>query len=161
MSETSNYGIYFNDVPTVNYGFSGGFRYIINLSSDLVHEAYDGLIQITTGAMSNTNDEIILNSIMTIFNSMYDLRERDEIREFLKNNASLIPVLSEAYNKLQIYFPYSTIFAEVIQDELVISVGTTLSPREAKKQLYKFDEEWWLDVCNTSRSKLCITVEFQ
>jgi hypothetical protein len=127
---------------TVNYGLLAGFSYFKNSvlsSAKTVSELVD--VAIGVASELNCTDEIILNSSMSIFNIMYDLRGSDEIRGFLKSNSFLIPLVSEAYDKLQMYFPYSTIFAEVIQNELVISVGTTLSPKEAKEQLYKFDED--------------------
>jgi hypothetical protein len=106
-------------------------------------------------------DEKNLNSMIATYNSMYQLREPSEIRVFLEDNDFLNPIITEAYGKLQKHFPSSTIFMEVEQNELVISVGTTLSPQEAKEKLDKFDEEWWLDNCMQSHAKLCITVEFQ
>lgn len=163
MSETTTCGIYFENLPTTNYGTQVGLGYFIKiLASNIVH-ALSIPVDIATGILSEMTytDEINLNSLMSILCIMYDVRGSDEFRDFLKNNISLAPLVSEAYKKLQVYFPYSTIFAEVIEDELVISVGTTLAPREAKVQLYKFDEDWWLDIAANLRSKICITVEFQ
>ena len=87
----------------------------------------------------------------------------DEIREFLRNNILLGPIVAEAYGKLQKLFPYSTIIMEVVQDELVISIETTLSPEEAIEQLDRFDDEWWLDIASSldSFTKLCVRVEYQ
>ncbi len=83
-----------------------------------------------------------------------------EVRAFLDSNKSLVPLVSEAYHRLQSYFPYGPIFAKVIEDELIVSVVTELSPKEAKEKLYEFDNGWWLDIDASLRSKLCITVEF-
>lgn len=163
MPENANYRTYFDNSPTTNCSISVGLgQFIKILASDIAH-AIATPIDMATGIFNEMTytDEIKLNSLMSIFNIMYDIRGADEYREFLKNNISLTPLLSEAYDKLQVHFPYSTIFAEVIEDELVISIGTTLSPKEAKGKLYKFDEEWWLDVDVNLRSKICITVEFQ
>jgi hypothetical protein len=101
-----------------------------------------------------------LNNIMLLFD-MPATSNTSEVRAFLESDKSLLPLISEIYHKLQIYFPYNRIFMQVVQAELVISVGTTLPPKEAKDILYKFDEEWWLDIDVDLRSKLCITVEFQ
>jgi len=108
-----------------------------------------------------STDEKNLNFIMVILSNMYKLRRPNEIRDFLQDNEYLNPLLSDAYNNLQSYFPGSTIFMEVEHGELVISVGTKLPPEQAIENLDKFDEEWWLDACIDSRAKLCITVEYQ
>jgi hypothetical protein len=158
----SNCGLYLKETPPTDYMAITGFDYIKNLSH--------GLTQVLSESLDIANkvvnilaptDEIILNSAMSIFNIMYDLRGGSEISEFLKDNAFLIPLVSEAYEKLQKHFPYSTFFMSVDQDTLVISVGTTLSPEEANENLNRFDEEWWLNVCVNSQAKLCIMVEFQ
>jgi hypothetical protein len=170
MAETSiaNCGFYLKDAPIINYEISTAFGYIKRLVFDLT-KVIDGPIDDApgTGTMSGLPyaDEIFLNSAMSIFNNMYDIRGNfagcKAVREFLQCNTFLIPLVSEAYERLQTHFPYSTIFMDVVHDELVISVGTTLSPKETRKNLNAFDEEWWLDVCVNSHAKLCITVEFQ
>lgn len=112
-------------------------------------------------ATSLISDNGNLNYTMSLYNIMFDLRNPAEIREFLEDNKYLISLASEAYHKLQDFFPPSLLFMEVSNNELVISVGTSLSPNEAKKNLDEFDEKWWLDKCTQSNAKLCITVEFQ
>jgi len=170
MAETSsaNCGFYLKDAPIINYEISIAFDYVKKLVLDLtkvINKSVDNAPG--TGTMSGLPyaDEIFLNSAMSMFNNMYDIRGdfagSKSVREFLQNNTFLIPLVSEAYEKLQTHFPYSTIFMDVVHDELVISVGTTLSPKEARKNLNAFDEEWWLDVCVNSHAKLCITVEFE
>ncbi len=106
-------------------------------------------------------DEKNLNSMMATYNSMYQLRKPSEIRVFLEDNDFLDPIIADANRRLQKYFPNSTIFMEVDQGELVISVGTSLSPEEADERLNKFDEDWWIDEFINSKARLCITVEFQ
>jgi hypothetical protein len=105
--------------------------------------------------------ETSINSNITTISHMYTYRGGDEVAKFLENNKFLTPLVSEAYNKLQAHFPHSTIFAEVVHGGLVISVGTTLDPENAIRKLDKFDEDWWLDACDRSQAKLCITVEYQ
>ena len=106
-------------------------------------------------------DEKNLNYMMSTFDNMYKLRRPDEIRTFLEDNDFLSPLISEAYWKLQNHFPNSSIFMQVDNNELVISVGTGLSPEEADEKLHNFDEEWWIDASENSNARLCITVEFQ
>lgn len=104
---------------------------------------------------------ISINSQATMISSMYACRGGDEVTKFLVDNKFLIPLAYEAYDRLQTYFPSSTIFAEVGCDRLLISVGTNLSPEEADDRLHRFDEEWWIDASITSMGQLCIMVEFQ
>jgi hypothetical protein len=102
-----------------------------------------------------------LNFMMAAFNNMYKLRRPNEIRDFLEANDFLNPLVSEAHDQLQKHFPSSTIFMEVDQNELVMSVGTSFSPEEADERLHNFDVEWWIDASEKSKARLCITVEFQ
>lgn len=163
MAEITNCGVYFQNVPASKYETIPGVGYIKTLLYNFSQVLMDTPLNIAaevTSYMIRT-DDIFINSAMTIFSNMYVLRGNDEVQELLRNNTFLVPIVAEAYGKLQTHFPYSTIYMDVIEDELVISVGTTLSPEQAKNALYRFDEEWWLDVCINSQSKLCITVEFQ
>lgn len=118
-----------------------------------------------TKALGEANEMILdddkLNYTLALYNDLYTMRNPANIKEFLKNNKYLIPLISEAYYKLQMFFPPSTIFMEVLQNEMVISVGTSLSANEAKNKLDEFDDRWWLNECIRSNAKLCITVEFQ
>ena len=116
-------------------------------------------------ALEDTNDMISdddnLNYTLALYNNLYTMRNPTDIRKFLKNNKYLIPLISEAYHKLHMFFPPSAVFMEVLQNEMVISVGTSLSANEAKNKLDEFDDRWWLNECIKSNAKLCITVEFQ
>jgi|WetSurMetagenome_2_1015567.scaffolds.fasta_scaffold117483_2 hypothetical protein len=113
------------------------------------------------GTDSIETNEKNLNFMMATFSDMYKLRRPNEIRDFLEANDFLNPLVSEAHDKLQEYFPNSTIFMEVDQNELVVSVGTSFSPEEADERLHNFDVEWWIDASENSKARLCITVEFQ
>lgn len=100
-------------------------------------------------------------SIMAILSDYYNLEEERDIRDLLEGNERLVALLVDAHKRIQKYFPASSISIKPLFEELVVSIGTTLSPKEAKARIYKFDEEWWLGVDADLRSKLCITVEFQ
>jgi hypothetical protein len=135
---------------------------------DWIEEA-DNLVKTTANVIRNTvgmatgliSDNENLNYTMALYNIMFEIRNPTETSEFLRDNKYLIPLVSEAYHKLQDFFPPSPLFMEVSHNEMVISVGTSLSPNEAKRNLDEFDEKWWLDKCTESNAKLCITVEFQ
>jgi len=165
MPETARFTmeLRFNNAPSTGYAISDGLVHIKSIAQHFTKKALNSL-NTATGSLIElaTTDEITLSSTMTIIKAMYAFRGGDnEIREFLTNNVYLVPLASEAYKKLQTYFPYSTIFMEVNQDQLVISVGTTESPEEADERLHRFDEDWWIDASINSMGRLCITVEFQ
>jgi len=84
-----------------------------------------------------------------------------DVGKFLNSNKFLIPLISEAYNRLPKFFPLSPVSMRVHQNELVIAVMTSLSPEDADEKLDNFDEEWWIDASERSNARLCITVEFQ
>jgi hypothetical protein len=134
-----------------------GVCHVVQTTARSLITGINSTLEVITNVVT---DDGRLNYIMSLYNTS-ELSHPNEVRAFLDSNKFLVTLASEVYHRLQIYFPYSQIFAKVIQDELVISVGTALSPKEAKDRLYKFDDEWWLDVDADLRSKLCVTVEFQ
>ncbi|MGB5099782.1 MAG: hypothetical protein WBN94_04195 [Methanothrix sp.] len=167
MAETSNLncGHYLKGAPSINYGMSVGVNLVKQWAIDLT-EAISETVSGVSGIMNDFPyaDEMYLNSAICLFSNMYNIDndlDGPEIREFLQINTFLIPLLSEAYGRLQRYFPYDTVSMYVDQNTLVVSVRTDLAPRDARENLSKFDDEWWLDVCTESQAKLCITVEFQ
>ena len=162
MIETLNYGVHFKNAPSTQYMVTMEVLQLKLLAHDIV-DMIQTPLNLATEIIADAIpiDEQFLNSLMSTFNIMYVLRRDNEVRGFLRNNIFLGPIVAEAYGKLQNHFPYSTIYMDVIGDELVISVSTTLSPKDAKDALYGFDEAWWLDNCINAQSKLCITVEFQ
>jgi hypothetical protein len=144
-------------------GLTNGAEFSImdgaNSLGEIAKNAFRKAIEGANDMISDDDDN--LNYTLALYNNLYTLVNPTDIREFLKNNKYLIPLISEAYHKLQVFFPPSTVFMEVLQNEMVISVGTSLSANEAKNKLDEFDERWWLNECIKSNAKLCITVEFQ
>lgn len=99
---------------------------------------------------------------------IYKFRNCDAVRTFLMDEPSASVLLSEAYGRIRKYFPDSEIFMEVVTDpdspgekELVVSIATDLSPKEAIKRLDAFDEDWWLDASDRSTASICIKVEYK
>jgi len=165
--------MYMSGVPNVEYHpggmpTTGGFHSILICMKEYISPVFKGgfnfMIETTENKLVkkiNIIDEHNLGFMMTMFSEKYKLRKANEIGDFLSGNDYLIPLVSDAYGHLQKYFPGSPIFIEVERGDLVISVGTKLSPEQAIKKLDEFDEDWWLDACIDSRAKLCITVEYQ
>lgn len=148
--------------------FQGGFglsdvKYPIstdasNSFSDIAKNKIKNAFDMVNSMFSDNEN---LNYTMALLTDLYSLRNPLEIKEFLGDNKFIISLVSEAHGELQRFFPLSAIFMEVMQNELVISVGTSLSHKEAKERLYELYKEWWLGVDANLRSMICITVEFQ
>jgi hypothetical protein len=129
-----------------------------NNIAQIIKNTIKNTLDVVNNMVSDSDD---LNYTMALYNNIYVLRNPVLIKKFLESNKYLIQLVTDAHRELQKYFPPSSIFMEVLQNELVISVGTHLSPIEAKDGLDKFDDGWWLDKCEQSNAKMCITVEFQ
>lgn len=99
---------------------------------------------------------------------LYTFRRHIEVSRFLERCPFLIPLLLEAYGKIESYFgPYPRVFLKVVTDpetngdrQLVVFIGTNLPPVEALNRLERFDEGWWLEASRETRGNLCIHVEF-
>lgn len=107
-------------------------------------------------------------SKILLLQRQYQLRNSDEVFQFLQENPHLIELLLEAYSKIGHHFPGSPIFLEVAFDpevgdrgELVASIATKLKPKEAIEKLNQFDDDWWLDASDVSGGKLSIGLEFR
>ena len=80
----------------------------------------------------------------------------------------MIPLLREAREKLDGYFPTSEVSLEVITDpeaesdyQLVAAVSTDLPGEDAYRKLKEFDRDWWLDELERSQGLLCISIDLQ
>jgi hypothetical protein len=87
---------------------------------------------------------------------------------FLKGHQYLEPILEEAADRIDDYFPGSPLVLEVVNDpestedrQLVLFIVTDLGPAQAMERLDRFDEDWWVDALDKAQGKLCITLEFR
>lgn len=99
---------------------------------------------------------------------LYTVRRPDEVWAFLRAHPELVPLLKEAYQRIQKHFPDSPVALEVIADpeapddrDLWAFIQTTLPPEEALEQVNRFDEEWWLAALDKANGKLGIDVEYR
>lgn len=113
-------------------------------------------------------DWINTDWIIKALEKSYKFRNDDAVRTFLMEEPSAAKLLSEAYERIREYFPASEIFIEVIADpeasgekELVVSIVTDMSPREAIERLDAFDDDWWLEASDISKADICIKVEYK
>jgi hypothetical protein len=98
----------------------------------------------------------------------YVFKDRDQVFHYLENHPFLVPLLLEAYSKIDTFFPeYPQVLLEVVTDpevpddtQLVASIRVNLSPDEALERLDSFDRQWWLPSMDRAKGELCIHVEF-
>ena len=96
----------------------------------------------------------------------YELRNGEQVVQFLQDHVYLWPLLKEARHYISMYFGSLPPALEVVADpdggtsiQLIISILTSLSPESALECLDALDD-WWLDVLPRARRKLNITLEY-
>jgi hypothetical protein len=93
--------------------------------------------------------------------------ERANVARFLMKHKFLIPVILEAFPKIQNFFGDETVaLLSLVVDpededfqELFISIVTDRPIDEALDLLDQFDEEWFLDVLPETKNLLNVTIE--
>lgn len=100
--------------------------------------------------------------------SLYSLKGKTAVIGILDEYSFLIPLLLEAHEKIDVYFPNPEVSLEVIADpeakgdyQLLASVSTSLSAEDAYRRLKEFDRAWWLDALGRSQGLLCISVKLK
>jgi hypothetical protein len=105
----------------------------------------------------------------------YTFRNDIEVKRVLREYPLLAQTLLDGYSKIEAHFPNSQVFLEVAIDyeaseqyleasanneELVISISTSLPPEEAMKTLKEFYNSWWSKVSRDAKEKISIGLEF-
>lgn len=98
----------------------------------------------------------------------YEIKNPEQVAEFIGENLFLLDLLEEIPSKIYQYFGSSQKLSLKISHEpdfpqspeLWIYVLTGLSAKEALPILGKFDEEWWLENMDRSAWKLNINLKF-
>jgi hypothetical protein len=100
--------------------------------------------------------------------SLYSLKGKAAVIQFIDEYSFLIPLLLEAREKLDVYFPNSEVSLQVIigpetegDYQLLAAVSTALTAEDAYRRLKEFDRSWWLDAMMRSQGLLCISVKLQ
>ena len=95
----------------------------------------------------------------------YSLKEKTAVIQFIGEHSFLIPLLMEAREKLDVYFPNSEVSLQVVTDpetegdyQLLAAVSTSLPAEDAYRRLKEFDRDWWLDELGRSQGLLCISL---
>ena len=99
----------------------------------------------------------------------YITQDPAQVQKFLTQHPAVEHLLRDATAPLQHTFGKDvTVSLTVInnpdiapQELLVSSIQTTLSAKQAKARLDKFDETWWLDNAQRAAGQLIFTLAFQ
>lgn len=103
-----------------------------------------------------------------LLSELYQTDDPKTILAFLEHYPFLVPLLIEASFQVAKFFPSFEGFLEVHTDpedstnrQIVLSIRTNLSPKDALARLDQFDEQWWLDEIGKAQGKLCIMLGFK
>ena len=98
----------------------------------------------------------------------YTLRNSAQVLEFIDKYPFLVPLLSEAPEKINQYFPGDSLVLEVVIDpdsessddgKLVLLIITEMDDDLSVDRLGELDYFWWLKVARHSQGKLFIDLE--
>ncbi|HKG27368.1 MAG TPA: hypothetical protein VKB09_17080 [Thermomicrobiales bacterium] len=97
---------------------------------------------------------------------LFDVDDRDDIRDFLAARPHLVSVLREASERIPGSFPPGTKASLDLvhhpepgsRPKLVLRIQTPLPMTEALARLDRLDEEWWLDVLPLARGEMTLVV---
>jgi hypothetical protein len=98
----------------------------------------------------------------------YTLRNSAQVLEFLDKYPFLVPLLSEAPEKINQYFPGDSLVLEFVIDpesessddgKLVLLIITEMDDDLSIHHLGELDYFWWLKVARHSQGKLFIDLE--
>ncbi len=98
----------------------------------------------------------------------YTLRNSAQVLEFIDKYPFLVPLLREAPEKINQYFPGDPLVLEVVIDpesessddgKLVLLITTKIDDEQSEELLGELDYFWWLKVACHSQCKLFIDLE--
>jgi hypothetical protein len=92
----------------------------------------------------------------------YAVRDKTEIRQFLRRHPLLVQLLLDTYKEIKAYFPGSSIFLDMSIDleeaddkeNLIGSIATDLPPDEAIETLENFYDNWWWQASKKADGKV-------
>ena len=96
--------------------------------------------------------------------------DQRQVQKILKTYPSLLPVLLDAHQNIQRYFPGSAVMLDATVDpdgltgdneELVVSICTPLDGKEALKTLEQFYGDWWPQHSSEATDKIAIGLELE
>lgn len=145
---------------------------------DALISSFEGLQDLSQRRLieTSTSTTLLLEGQIQWLENYYVFRNGAEVRHFLREYPFLIHLLANIHNNIELHFPDSQIFLDVAVDfeaienhpssandnkELVVSICTSLSPKEAIEALHGFYSKWWLEASTGARRKISIGLEFE
>lgn len=113
---------------------------------------------------------------LTLLEMHYRFEEKEKvaIEGFLRRHPFLVQILLDAANKIDSYFHEAQVFLNIAIDyettdnnakevgndeELAVSIATSMSPQEAIEQLKLFYSNWWSSASKEAKGKISIGLE--
>lgn len=101
------------------------------------------------------------------FYQFYQISNEKEVIPFIRKYPFLLSILAEAPREIYRIFPKDDIalHLELHHDpeedfeELFVVIKSPYSPEKARKLMDELGEEWFLNIMDQTRNKLCITEE--
>jgi hypothetical protein len=124
---------------------------------------------------TNTSATLLFESYMQWLENQYVASDKTALRHFIAEHPSLAQLLVAAYTNIKVHFPDACVFLDIVTDyedaenqppganpkqEIVLSIGTSLSPKDAIVALHNFYEEWWFGVSQDAEGIISIGLEF-
>jgi hypothetical protein len=90
------------------------------------------------------------------------------VEDFLAQHPALVPVVAEAQQAAQPYFPDAPLVLEVFEDpefgdppKLHLVIVPTSDPAEAAARYRQFQRAWWSRMPADARSQFAIVIEYR
>jgi hypothetical protein len=97
----------------------------------------------------------------------FDLKQKEEIKKFLRENQEIIEVLQAAKDEIKSRFQNETLYLEYedgeeceVGGELFLNIQTKKDVDEARKLISEFEDRWLADKWVKTNNKLSIDVRF-
>ena len=120
---------------------------------------------LTISVNSFSNDVVTINEPLKYVGEQQIIAQEQhlvktvEAVNILRENWDLAILISRAEIKIKDYFGLTPLYLEAVgENELLLSIITEKSPKEALDKLHQFDNEWWIDNEELAKGKLCIDV---
>ena len=105
------------------------------------------------------NDTFNYTAEQKFFSQEHHLIKTEDAAKILQENWDLAILVSCAEIKLKDYFGLTPLYLEAVgEDEILMSISTSLPAKEALEKLHQFDNDWWIDNEPLAKGKLCIDV---
>ena len=144
---------------------------------EVLTSSYEGLQDLSQRILieTSTSTTLLLEGQLQWLEYYYVFRNSAEVRHFLKEHPFLVQLLANIHINIELHFPDSQTFLDVAVDyeaienhpsstnnnkELVVSICTSLSPKEAIEALNEFYSKWWLEASTVAKGKISIGLEF-